>query len=226
MHYKLKDWPRAWRSHAVFAGQFPVIGGRISSLFYCARIPEPTLDGAPFDPPGASAAYDGVAVVASPSAEDLGGELSAQDRARIDADELRVFDANTPNFSFRCRESLAYGAETGGPAAVIRFLARRPGAEADDFQARWRGRHAELAIRTSDGSGCVVRYVHDEFIAPPPPGYPFDGVAETWFSSAEAAARSFVDPAFARVAQDLEQFCDAQRSVTLLTQVVHRWPRG
>lgn len=220
----MADWPRAWRSHAVFASQFPVIGGRVTGLSYCARVPEPTLDGAPFDPPGASSAYDGVAVVASASAEDLGGELSAQDRTRIDRDELRVFDANTPSFSFRCRESLVHGAAPG-PAAVIRFLARRPDAAPEDFQARW-GRHAELAVAACDAAGTVTRYVHDELIAPPPPGYPFDGVVETWFSGVEAATRSFAEAAFAPVARDLAAFCDLERSVVLLTHVVHRWPRG
>lgn len=220
---RIEDWPRAWRSHAVFASQFPVIGGRISSLFYCSRTA--SLPGVPFDPPGLSRDYDGVAVVSSPSAEDLGGDMSAEDRARIDEDELRVFDALTPTFSFRCEETLVHGGAPGS-AAVIRFLARKAGGSREDFLARWGDGHAAIATRAADAAGTVTRYVHDELRAPPPPGYPFDGVTETWFASPEDAARSFVDAALAPVAQDLAAFCDLERSVTVLTHVIHRWPRA
>jgi hypothetical protein len=68
--------------------------------------------------------------------------------------------------------------------------------------------------------------VHNALIEPPPPGYPFDGITETWFASPQDAVRSFVDPAFAPLAEDLAAFCDLDRSVTLLTSLVHRWPRG
>lgn len=221
----LQDWPRAWRSHAVFASQFPVIGGRIDSLFYCSRMAQPTLDGAPFEPPGASVDYDGVAVVSSPSAADLGGELSAEDRVRIDQDELRVFDAQTPAFSFRCRETLVHGGARG-PAAVIRFLARRAGDPPDAFRMRLGQRHAEIAKQAAAAAGTVTRYVHDELIEPPPPGYPFDAITETWFASPDDAVRSFADLALQPIARDLAAFCDPERSVTLLTQVIHRWPRA
>lgn len=220
-----EDWPRAWRAHAVFASQFPVLGARISSLFYCSRQFAPTLDGAAFDPPGASRDYDGVAVVASPTAESLGGDMTAEDRARIYEDERRVFSAQTPDFSFRCRETLVHGGAPG-PAAVFRFLARRPGDTPEAFRSRWDGRHAGIAARAADASGAVTRYVHDLVVDAPPPGYPFDGVAETWFATPEDAVRSFVDAAFAPVVQDLADFCDLDRSVTLLTRVVHRWPRA
>jgi hypothetical protein len=220
-----EDWPRAWRSHAVFASQFPVIGGRINGLFYCSRLASPTLDGAAFDPPGAARDYDGVAVVSSPSAADLGGELSAEDRVRIDQDELRVFDAHTPSFSFRCQETLVHGGAPG-QAAVIRFLARKRGGSRDAFRERWSQGHAEIATRAANAAGTVTRYVHDDLVEPPPPGYPFDGITETWFASPDDAVRSFVGGALAPVAEDLAAFCDLDRSVTLLTHVVHRWPRA
>lgn len=220
-----QDWPRAWRSHAVFASQFPVLGARISSLFYCSRIYQPAIDGAPCDPPGASTDYDGAAIVASPSSEGLGGQLTDEARAQIDADERRVFAAQTPTFSFQCQEVLAHGA-VQGPAAVIRFLARRPELSPDAFQARWNGAHAAIATAAADHSGGVTRYVHDLLREPPPPGYPFDGIAETWFASAEAATRSFTSQAFAPVRDDLADFCDANRSVALLTHVIHRWPKA
>lgn len=224
-----EDWPRAWRSHAVFASQFPVLGARISSLFYCSRQFAPTLDGVRFDPPGANRDYDGVAVVASPSAESLAGDMTPEDRARILEDELRVFSAQTPDFSFRCRETLVQGAAPGASqnrAAVFRFLVRKPGLTRDAFEARWSQGHAEVAARAAAAAGTVTRYVHDLVTEDPPPGYPFDGVAETWFATPEDAVRALIDEAFAPVAADLAQFCDLDRSVTLVTGVVHRWPRA
>lgn len=220
-----EDWPRTWRSHAVFASQFPVIGARISNLVYCSRQFAPILDGAPFDPPGASRDYDGVAVVSSPSADSLDGDMTPEDRAQILKDELRVFAGPTPDFSFRCRETLVHGAAPGA-AAVFRFLARLPDASPAEFAARWNQAHAVIAARAAEASDAATRYVHDQVIEPPPPGYPFDGVAETWFATPQDAVRSFVDPTFAPVVQDLAEFCDLDRSVTLVTQVVHRWPRA
>src|SRR5688500_12925714 len=138
------DWPRIWRSHAVFASQFPSLGAAITSLFYCSRMVEPMLDGRRFDPPEASRAYDGVAVVAADSREALEGALSPEDRARIFEDELRVFSTTSPNFSFFCQESLVWGGAPG-QAAVIRFLARRNDLPADAFADRWGMEHANLA---------------------------------------------------------------------------------
>jgi hypothetical protein len=216
------DWPRAWRSHAVFASQFPVIGARISRLFYCSRIHEPVLDGARVDPPGASRDYDGAAIIASPSPEGLGGELNPQDRARIFEDERRVFADLTPTFSFHCQETLVRGGAQGA-AAVVRFLARKAGTSREDFLARWGGRHAEVA---AEAAATVTRYVQNRLREEPPPGYPFDGIEETWFATAEDATRALQDEAFAPVAADLAQFCDMDRSVTLLTRVIHRWPKA
>jgi hypothetical protein len=220
-----EDWPRAWRSHAVFASQFPVIGARISSLFYCSRIHEPALDGARVDPPGASRDYDGAAIVASPSPEGLGGELKPEDRARIFEDERRVFADLTPTFSFHCQETLVRGGPQGA-AAVVRFLARKPGTSEGDFLDRWGGRHAEVAAAAADAAGAVTRYVQNRLREEPPPGYPFDGIEETWFRTAEDATRVLQNAAFASVTADLAEFCDMDRSVTLLTHVIHRWPRA
>lgn len=203
----LADWPRAWRSHAVFASQFPVLGASIDSLFYCSRVDAPAIAGVSQD-------YDGVAIVASPSRAALAGEMSAADRARLDVDELRVFDAPTPGFTFHTEEVLAHG---GAPAsvAVLRFLARRSGIGIAAFEAHLGDVRA--AIRGRD----VVRYAWNRPIAAMPPGYPFDGITETWFAGPDDGISSLADaaPAFSEI-------CDTARSVTLLAQVIHRWPRA
>ena len=61
------DWPRTWRSHAIFASQFPVLEAEIDWLRYCNRVDEPAIDGQPVRLPQLSSDHDGVAVAASGS---------------------------------------------------------------------------------------------------------------------------------------------------------------
>jgi hypothetical protein len=219
-----EDWPRMWRSHAVFASQFPDIGAHFSSLLYCSRIFFPSLEGAPFAPPGASQDHDGAAIVASPSRDGLNIDMAPETRARIEQDELRVFDVPTPHCTLRCKETLVYGG-AAGEGAVIRFLKRKPGESPGDFLRHFRKRHAETAMSAARAAPRITRYVQNELAEDPPPGCPFDGVSETWFAAAQDAVQSFADPTLAPVSADLSAFCDLERSVTLLTQVIHRWPR-
>lgn len=222
---KAEDWPRAWRSHAAYAGQFPVIYAQFSSIFYCARVLQPSIDGVPFDPPGAARDYDGVALVSSPIADGLPRELPPEVAPKIDEDELRVFSTYVRNFSFRCKEVVVHG---GVPekTAVMRFLVRKSGLSPEDFFAHWNGSYADSAKRAADASGTVVRYVQNQVLENPPAGHRFDAVTETWFARPEDAARSFVDGTLAPLGRELSAFCDVGRSVTLLTSVILRWPRA
>lgn len=220
---KAEDWPRTWRSHAVFASQFPAVGPGFSRVLYCSRIREETDAGVPSGPPGASLEYDGAALVSSRTADGLRSEMTDEVRAKIDQDELRVFSTYVRAFAFRCKEVLVHG-EQPGRAAVLRFLARKPGSSGKAFHAHWSERHAGLAKRAFE-SGVLQRYVHNRLIEEPPPGYPFDGIVELWFDNADEAKQSFSEGALAPLAQDLPGFCDMERSVTLLTTVTHQWPK-
>lgn len=221
---KAEDWPRTWRSHSAFAAQFPVIYTEFSSLYYCARMLQPSIDGMPIEPPEASREYDGVALVSSPSAGGVPRELPPDVAAKIDEDELRVFSTYVREFSFRCKEVLVHG---GAPekAAVIRLLARKAGLSREEFLTDLNGSYADRAQRAVDASGKVVRYVHNQVIEEPPAGYPFDAVTEAWFANTDDASGSFADGVLAPLAQQLPAFCDPNRSVTLLTSVIMRFPR-
>lgn len=221
---KAEDWPRTWRSHAAYAAQFPVIYADFSSIYYCARVLQPSSNGALIDPAKASRDYDGVALVSSPTADGVPREFPPDVAAKIDADELRVFSTYVRDFSFRCKEVLVHG---GAPekAAVIRLLSRKAGLSRNDFLARLNGEYADGAKRAADASRKVVRYVHNQVIEEPPPGYPFDAVTETWFANTDDAADSFADGALAPLSQQLPAFCDLVRSITLLTSVIMRFPR-
>jgi hypothetical protein len=222
---KAEDWPRAWRSHAAYAGQFPVIWSDFSSIYYCARVLQPSIDGALFEPPEAARDYDGVALVSSPTEESLPREMPPDVAAKIDQDELRVFSTYVRNFSFRCKEVIVHGAAPD-KAAVMRLLARKTGLSREEFLTHCNGKYAHSAKRAADASGKVVRYVQNQVLEDPPTGYPFDAVTETWFARTEDATASFVDGALAPLAQELSAFCDLNRSVTLLTSVIMRWPRA
>lgn len=213
-----EDWPRTWRSHAVFASQFGTVGSRFSRVLYCSRV----LGAAA---PAVSTLYDGVAIISYAGRDGIHDALPPEVRAAIDRDELRVFSTNVPAFSFHAEEVLVHG---GAPtkAAVIRFLSRKAGTWPAAFFDRWANANAAVAIGVCEKSGLVRRYVHNRLIEPAPPGYPFEAISEQWFDDADAAERSIVDPQFNPIAEDLAEFCDLEKSVTLLTYVSHRWPRS
>jgi uncharacterized protein (TIGR02118 family) len=135
-----------------------------------------------------------------------------------------VFAAPVASFSFFAQESAVHG---GAPAqaALIRFLARRAGTSRETFEREWDTRHAPLAIRCSDASGAVRRYVHDRLGGEPPAGHAFDGISEQWFDDVDAARAALASAPLAPIEADLERFADLSRSLWLLTRVVHRWPK-
>jgi len=213
-----EDWPRIWRSHAIFASQFPVLESGIAYMRYCNRLEVPGLR-------GISEAHDGVAIAAGDRLDGLNGAgFSEADRARIDEDELRVFDMLTPNFTFYCTEAvLRDGAP--GEAALFRFLARKPDATRDDFDLRFGVAHADLVGNTVARLNSVTRCVHNRPVHEPLPLFPFDGVVETWFASSEDAVAAISDGSLKAVDDDLADFCDPARGIAVLTTVCHRWPK-
>lgn len=206
-----EDWPRTWKSHAIFASQFPVLESRIEWMRYCNRIDRVDL-------PGVSSAHDGVAIAASDSLEGLNGAgFSDDDRALIDRDELRVFDMLTPNFTWYCEETQIQG-EIAGEAAIFRFLMAKSDAGAEDFHARW--------DEIEDAPQSAIRHVHNRPLHDRLPLFPFSGIAESWFESEADAIAALKNPAPVDPARGLSDFCELGASVTMVTKVCHRWPKG
>ena len=212
------DWPPTWRSHAVFASQFPVLEAKIDWMRYCNRIDS--------DMPGVSPAHDGVAVAAGPTLAGLNGAgFSDTERALIDADELRVFDMPTPNFTYYCEEQPILAGPLG-EVAVFMFLARLPGLSHAEWEARWTGEHAAFARDAITAPGSMTRYIHNRPLHDPLPMFPFDGIAEAWFASTADAEAGLKTGTLATLRSDLARFCDLRQSVTMLTGVCHRWPKN
>ncbi|HXC41072.1 MAG TPA: EthD domain-containing protein [Burkholderiales bacterium] len=207
-----EGWPRLWRSHAAFAGQFGQIGGRFLSVMQCSRV----LDK---DFPGASTGYDGVAVLAYQTREDAQMQLPPDIRVKIDADELRVFDGYVANFFMNSREHVVQDKgfdRARGRAALISFLRGTPGVSRETLTRAWCDRHA------GDIPG-VVRAVVNEIDGNAPPGYECDAVAELWFPSADEALASF---AHSSRRAELDKQMDAVRlpnPVQMFTYVTHSW---
>lgn len=218
-----EDWPRTWKSHAIFASQFPVLEAEITWLRYCNRIDEPTLDGKPVDLPFLSTAHDGVAVAASPTLEGISGAgFTPEDREKIDEDELRVFDMLTPNFTFFTTETIVKEGLLG-EAAVFTFLPRKPGTSRETFDERFHGTHADIARDAVTSLGGLTRYILNRPVQGPLPLFPFDGIVEAWFETESDAIRAFLGNDLDPVRSDLGEFCDQQTSVVMLTRPCHRW---
>jgi uncharacterized protein (TIGR02118 family) len=76
---------------------------------------------------------------------------------------------------------------------VIRRLSlvrKRPELTKEEFVARWKGEHVEIAKRLPGLRGYVIHVLDGE--APP-----FDGIAITTFDTREDAERAFADPELA-----------------------------
>jgi EthD domain len=213
-----EDWPRTWKSHAVFASQFPVLEAGIEWMRYCNRIDAPGM-------PGLSAEHDGVSVAGSSTLEALNGAgFSTEDRERIDLDELRVFDMLTPNFTWYCEERL-WRDGPPGEAAVFTFLKRKPEISREAF-ADWLGGANGLAVGEAiAGLPAVTRFANNLPLSEPLPLFPFDGIAECWFASPEDALAAFRGGELAPLRQDYAAHCDLASSTVMLTGVCHRWPK-
>lgn len=213
-----EDWPRTWRSHAIFASQFPAMTGTIDWMRYTTRVDDPIVEDLPV-----SKDHDGVSVAEAQELETfLGLGFTPQQRALIDEDELRVFDRYTPEFSFYCHETRVVDGPVG-EAAIFRFLPRAQGVSREAFEARLAGEYAQLCGEHAAELG-VQRWALNLTVRTPPPDFPFEGIEECWFPDVESAARAV--PAIGPVCDKaLAQVCDLTGSIVMLTRPTHRWPK-
>jgi hypothetical protein len=214
-----EDWPRTWKSHAIFASQFPAMSGTIDWMRYTTRVDDPALGDLPV-----STEHDGVSVAEAPELDTfLGKGFSPEQRELIDQDELRVFDRYTPDFSFYCTETRVLDGPVG-EAAVFRFLRRKPEVSREAFEAHLKGEHARLCAETA-ATLSAQRWALNTTLDAPPAAFPFEAIDECWFATIEDAARALTSPAMLRLTEDLATVCDMERNTTMLTRPTHRWPK-
>ena len=214
-----EEWPRTWKSHAIFASQFPAMSGTIDWMRYTTRVDDPTLGDLPV-----STEHDGVSVAEAPELDTfLGKGFSPEQRALIDQDELRVFDRYTPQFSFYCTETRALDGPLG-EAVVFRFLHRKAGISREAFEEHLKGQHARRCAKAADTLG-AQRWALNTTIEVPPPDFPFEAIDECWFATVGDAARALTSPAMSQLTEDAGKVCEAGRNITMLTRPTHRWPK-
>jgi hypothetical protein len=221
-----EDWPRTWKSHAIFASQFPAIEASLEWLRYGNRVDQPMLEGEPVDLPMLSTAHDGVANVNS-GRKAKPRSASAADpeiRAALDKDELRVFDSLVDEFSFVCEEEPLQEGLPGG-AAIYIFLPRRADLSNATFLARYDGEHADLVRQTLPSLARLKRYGHNRVVGAPPPRFAFEAISEVWFETPDDAVRALRDGALGPVLGDMGAFADMGAAVVMLTTPCHGWPK-
>jgi hypothetical protein len=214
-----EDWPRTWKSHAVFASQFPAMDGTIDWMRYTTRVDDPALGDLPV-----STAHDGVSVAEAPRLETFQGKgFTAEQRALIDQDELRVFDRYTPDFSFYCTETRVVDGPVG-EAAIFRFLHRKPEVSREAFEAHLQGEYAQSCAGVA-GKLHAQRWALNSTIETPHADFPYEAIDECWFATVDDAARALRAPHMLMLVKTLAQVCDMDRSITMLTRPTHRWPK-
>jgi hypothetical protein len=220
-----EDWPKTWKSHAIFASQFPVLEAEIRWLRYCNRLDEPKLDGEPVDLPMLSTEHDGVAIAGSPTLEGISGAgFTPEDRERIDEDELRVFDMLTPNFTFFTQETVLKDGRLGD-AALFHFLPRAKEMSREEFDMAYRDGLGIAAKELVTGIPGLSKAALNSPVNEDRPLFPFDGISEFWFATAEDAVHAVADGMLDTLGKNLAGTADLAKSVSILTTVYHRWPK-
>ena len=141
-------------------------------------------------------------------------------------DEPRVFSTYVRDFTLFCRERVLRDAPAG-EVAVFGFVRRGASTSKNEFDAAWADGplDAWLAAPALEGA---LRVVHNSVVETPPEGYDYDGIAEWWFASADAARAAFGDSGAADLRGQLpaayDALADLDRSVFMFTQVSHRRP--
>ena len=106
---------------------------------------------------------------------------------------------------------------------ISELLTRRPGMTRAEFHDYWRNVHAPLVMGIPEIRRHNRRYVQchtqpEWFDFLPPGGALYDGVAEIWVDSLDAARQLFAEPKFAElVAPDELEFLDVGKTVILVT---------
>ena len=121
---------------------------------------------------------------------------------------------------------------------VMFCLRRRADLTRAQFQARWRGRHAEIATAGLDSIG-AVRYIqnhtlddalNDALQASRGAPEPYDGVVELWFDSVEDVKETFTRAnareALRALLKDEPDFIDVAASPIFVSEQHVVWERS
>lgn len=196
---------KRWLSHRTL-GAPPAMGAEFVTADYAA------VRGDQIE--GVSEEYDAVGLFALRGLASIPTVAGFLKLDHIQADEKRFFTTTSENFSMFCAEKVVLGGDYTAHA-VVQFLRRASGVSPHDFEQAWAGQGTPALAGLS-------RHVQNVVIAPPPPGFGYDGVAEFWFAD-EAAMLAAASPVAGALAD--WDAVDARNSVTLATDIIASRPR-
>jgi hypothetical protein len=171
-----------WAAHAVLSGSFPDVLRSFNGVVQVKRV-------VGLEHPRLSAEYDGANILTLTSLQDA---VDIHDRDGIEtlrADEMRVFADYVVDTSLTVHGDVVRD-QPVGQVVLLDFAAPAPDQDRIDFVKAW-GRFSRnlMADPSFPGAG---RVCHNHVVMPPPPGYEYGVVNETWFDAADDAV-AFVD---------------------------------
>jgi uncharacterized protein (TIGR02118 family) len=105
---------------------------------------------------------------------------------------------------------------------LIICAARKAGTTHEEFSVYWREKHGPLVKSVTEFSRHVRKYVQCHLKDTPVPfgiAAPYDGVAELWFDSVEAAEAAFREPKYLEIIRPDElKFADPLRCISFVTE--------
>lgn len=206
---------QAWREHSALGRQCRNVQEKVLDVAQCSRLLDLDLD-------GTSADYDGVGRLRLRDAEAVDEIWSDRETLAImRPDEPRVFSTYVRDFTLVCREHVLRGSSQG-KAVLYGFLRCYHGGSREELNTAWLDARGWIV---DEAFGQVRGVVYNAVVREPPPGYPFDGIAEWWFDTPEALRSAFsVDGVPARLPAACGELIDLPGSIFLATQVTHRRP--
>ena len=218
------DFVQAWREHSALGRQCRNVQDKVLGVTQCSRLRDGGENGGL---PGASTTYDGVNLLQLRDlavATDLWND--PETLAIMRPDEPRVFSTYVRDFTLVCRERVL---RDGPPTGVVLFgfVRRSASVSPAQFDADWTDGPAAAWLAAPALAG-APRVVHHTVVQTPPVGYEYDGIAEWWFDSVEAARASFSAHSNADLRHQLpgayHALADLNGSVFLFTHVTHQRP--
>ena len=215
------DFAQAWREHSALGRQCRNVQDKVLGVTQCTRLRETGEDDGLR---GASTVYDGVNLLQLRDL-DVATDLwkDPETLAIMRPDEPRVFSTYVRNFTLVCRERVLREAPHGA-VVVFAFVRRSPGISKVEFDDAWADGPIEpwLAAPALQGA---LRVVHNSVVQTPPEGYDYDGIAEWWFASADAARAAFAGRDIrTQLPSAYAAIGDLASAVFMFTHVTHSRP--
>ena len=162
-------------------------------------------------------AFDAVAESSFDDTQAMKSLASSPQYAEVLADEANFIDRASMGSILTDEHVIKDAAAPAGAAKSIDFVNRRAGMPIDEFRAYWREVHGPLCAALP----AVLRYVQNatrRSIYDSGRTLAFDGVAMTWFASADARRAAASTPEFERLRADVDTFIARERSPGVLAQ--------